>query len=653
MSDKLNQYIKKYEKSLTNYKSVKTSLNSIIKNKENIVEINKIVIVVNKLITHTYIFLKLYCIYMYDKNKEQIPVINVKLIKSIIKIIGSKDNRGTKPSKTTQLLMKDLQDFYDKEYKQLLNNNDKLSFTHLNTLLDYEAVDIITNIENHIKEHYTDFLFRYINVKLNKKNMEKQIKEDFSNVKLRKRTLTGYRKILRQFKNDLINQTNKCQLFNDLRQYIIKNIFPENITTESIQKQIETNPYLFVNGMIKMNREIEKLGNTTFNCFPIRRSCIPKYIRLDTTILIHILFPKELNKNQYLTKGNTKIYQSVIWSMFFRTERKVFKDKSYTFNNSIVTDGFGCSILFIKNSLYNPLKRVKPKVYRKPFNYSSDKYLDTLTIEEKETYDSKCIIAIDPGKEDLIYATNGYKNDKGKLITFRYSQNQRRKEIKSKKYMKMLDAIKLTRKVNDKTIKEIESSLTGYDSKTSVYELFKSYIKKKNEVNDLLYKYYEEELHRKLKWYSYINKQKSESWMINNFKQKFGDEKNTVICIGDYSQQYNMKHKEPTKGKSIRKLFKRAGYKLFLINEYNTSKKSFIDGSDMEKFRIRSNPKPWLKYQLKQVHGLLRSKNVTENNNNPKHILVNRDMNGSMNILKKAICIMYNIPIPDYLCKTN
>jgi len=219
--------------------------------------------------------------------------------------------------------------------------------------------------------------------------------------------------------------------------------------------------------------------------------------------------------------------------------------------------------------------------------------------------------------------------------------------------MKMLDAIKLTRKVNDKTIKEIESSLTGYDSKTSVYELFKSYIKKKNEVNELLYKYYEEELHRKLKWYSYINKQKSESWMINNFKQKFGDEKNTVICIGDYSQQYNMKHKEPTKGKSIRKLFKRAGYKLFLINEYNTSKKSFIDGSDMEKFRIRSNPKPWLKYQLKQVHGLLRSKNVTENNNNPKHILVNRDMNGSMNILKKAICIMYNIPIPDYLCKTN
>ena len=141
--------------------------------------------------------------------------------------------------------------------------------------------------------------------------------------------------------------------------------------------------------------------------------------------------------------------------------------------------------------------------------------------------------------------------------------------------------------------------------------------------------------------------------MINNFKHKFGDENNTLICIGDWSQKHSMKHKEPTKGKTIRKIFKNAGYKLFLINEYNTSKKSFIDGSEMEKFRTRRNPKPWLKHQRRQVHGLLRSKNVTEKNNKPVQLLVNRDMNGSMNILKKAICIMYNIPIPDYLTKSK
>ena len=180
--------------------------------------------------------------------------------------------------------------------------------------------------------------------------------------------------------------------------------------------------------------------------------------------------------------------------------------------------------------------------------------------------------------------------------------------------------------------------------------MFKEYVRSKNKLNILIQTYYEKELYRKLKWYSYINKKKSDSWMINNFKNKFGGPTNTLICIGDFSQKHSMKYKEPTKGKSIRKLFKNAGYKLYLVNEFNTSKKSFINGNDMEKFRIRKHPKPWLKNTTKQVHGLLRSKNVTITNNT-KHVLVNRDLNGSMNILEKAKCIINNIQIPKYLCR--
>jgi len=264
------------------------------------------------------------------------------------------------------------------------------------------------------------------------------------------------------------------------------------------------------------------------------------------------------------------------------------------------------------------------------------------------------IIGIDPGKEDLIYATNGQKikkkNGKEKISTFRYSQNQRRKETKMKKYKKIINNDKKNNQINNKTIEELESSLSNYNSKTCDYKLFKEYVKNKNKLNILVQTYYEKKLYRKLKWYSYINKKKSESWMINNFKNKFGGPTNTLVCIGDFSQKHSMKYKEPTKGKSIRKLFKNAGYKLYLVNEFNTSKKSFIDGNDMEKFRIRNHPKPWLKNTTKQVHGLLRSENVTLNNN-PKHVLVNRDLNGSMNILKKAKCIINNIDIPKYLCR--
>ena len=45
--------------------------------------------------------------------------------------------------------------------------------------------------------------------------------------------------------------------------------------------------------------------------------------------------------------------------------------------------------------------------------------------------------------------------------------------------------------------------------------------------------------------------------MLNNFKEKFGNPKNVLIAIGDFEQKKQMKYKEPSKGKSFRKLFKK------------------------------------------------------------------------------------------------
>jgi len=134
--------------------------------------------------------------------------------------------------------------------------------------------------------------------------------------------------------------------------------------------------------------------------------------------------------------------------------------------------------------------------------------------------------------------------------------------------------------------------------------------------------------------------------MINKFKEIFGEPKNTTILYGDYSESQCMKNCEPTKGKSIRQLFKKKGYKLYLVNEYNTSKRSFIDGSQLETFLYREDKNN----NIRKVHGLLRSKNVI-NNESCKQILLNRDLNGSMNILEKGKCIIKNKDIPKYLCK--
>ena len=112
---------------------------------------------------------------------------------------------------------------------------------------------------------------------------------------------------------------------------------------------------------------------------------------------------------------------------------------------------------------------------------------------------------------------------------------------------------------------------------------------------------------RKFKWFTWINRKRSEDNMLNRFDKKFGGPKRNIICIGDFEQKKTLKYREPTKGKSFRKLFKNRGYKVYLVDEFRTSCRSFIDGSEMETFKMIPNPKPY-KDDTRKCHGLLRKK---------------------------------------------
>ena len=81
-----------------------------------------------------------------------------------------------------------------------------------------------------------------------------------------------------------------------------------------------------------------------------------------------------------------------------------------------------------------------------------------------------------------------------------------------------------------------------------------NYIKMKNEINYNVYKHYQQEVYRKLKWYGYINRQKSEDRMMNQFEKLFGKAEDTIICIGDWEQKKQIKFSPPTKGIGMRKI---------------------------------------------------------------------------------------------------
>ena len=350
--------------------------------------------------------------------------------------------------------------------------------------------------------------------------------------------------------------------------------------------------------------------------------------------LVHLLMTKSQgNKSAYLTEGNLKRNEDKIWEFFFRTERKCFHKKHYEFHHMIETDGISCSLLLLRKDLIG--KRLP--TMKKGIN--NEEYIDE--IKDYTSLQNKKIVAIDPGKCDLIYCVDA---DNKEANTFRYSQDQRRKETKKKKYAKIQLELK-QEKIHGKPIIEWETELSKMNKKTLDITKFKAYIQKKSEINGRLIAFYEKYIFRKLRLQSYRNTKTSEQRMLNNFKRIFGNEKEVVVCFGDYEQKQQMKYKEATKGKGMRILFRKAGFQTYLVDEFRTSCKcSKCEGGSCIKNMVMKNPRPYRTGNV-IVHGLICCKNGCG--------YWNRDVNGATNIYKIASNAINNKARPNYLSRSN
>lgn len=190
----------------------KCPLKNVCSDNKLIKKINEKVLVINKIVIQTYQFLNLYLIHKYDKN-EVFPEINSIFIKSIIKTITKRqDTRGKPPSESTVLLLEELNNFYEKEYKKCIIDKDIQEDTKLNFIMAYEVIDILTNIENNIKEHFFDYLNKFVNNSLDIKAKIKEINDKKELDKNEKKNLRNQiYKEFRQIKKDLTKLDDKYE----------------------------------------------------------------------------------------------------------------------------------------------------------------------------------------------------------------------------------------------------------------------------------------------------------------------------------------------------------------------------------------------------------------------------------------------------------
>lgn len=622
------------------FKCVKVSLKHVLKHYNiNQPKINETVIKAHKIVIHTLQFMKLYLLDYYNTHKKTLPKIDKKFINCCMKSVCIKQTKaGRPPNEETKKLKEKLTTFYNTHYKPLIQN-EELDYINMGNILNYLTIDILTMYENNIKQHYIEYVERYVNIVWEKKFMIEKIRKIKKSKKDRDTAVRQLCIQLRKIKNDILNIKNNTYKSDSYYHNWIKKqkkrIIPvkDTFKKNNLYYDLQCDPQNYFSCMIFMMKQIEKNDCPIYNVFPMRTDIIPKHIRLDTVSLVQLLTTKEQgNKSDYLAKGNLKLYENKIWKFFFITEKQCFRKKWYSFHHMIETDGVSCSVLLLRKN------KVGKRIYMSKIP-KKEQYIDEL--KDYSNLQDKTIVSIDPNMSDLLYCVDGDTRDRNFL---RYTQNQRRKETKQKKYRNIILEYK-KEKINRKTIIEWETKLSLFNKKTLQIKEFKKYLKKKNKINFKLFEFYEKHLFRKLKLNSYWNRLRSEQRMINRFTKIFGKPENTIVCIGDFEQRKHRKFKEPVKGKGFRNLFRKNKFQIYLVDEFRTSCKcSHCEGGDCYKFRKRRNPRP-NKNNLILCHGILMCKTCKA--------LWNRDENSSRNIYKIAYNAINKKERPSYLSRSK
>ena len=284
---------------------------------------------------------------------------------------------------------------------------------------------------------------------------------------------------------------------------------------------------------------MEEKGAALFNVFPLRSEIVPKHFTVDSTTLIKLLYEKNNEYSEpassFLLYGALDGRADEIWAMFFKTERKEFHnvknddgffsdEHRYHFRHIIKTDGVACCIIL---STYDDDNKKRRRGEKEPAK-REEKYIDSLTANDRDRIQEKKIVAIDPNMRDLLFCVDSDRpkrkpansnevddrDEEGELLfqtQFRYTKDQRRTETKQKKYAEIRAKLKVEHpNIAGKSPQTWEDELSTHNKRTVCFERFKEYVSKKNIVNKHLGDLYGQRLFRKLRLGSYIRVQISE-----------------------------------------------------------------------------------------------------------------------------------------------
>jgi hypothetical protein len=110
----------------------------------------------------TYNFISAFVFYEYGKSKV-LTKINLQYVKLAMKMVSERKTKTGRKNNSNDLHQK-FTKFYNKYFSKTLQEENIVLDDKLSQVLNYEAEEIVKNIETNIKEHYIQYVNRYINI---------------------------------------------------------------------------------------------------------------------------------------------------------------------------------------------------------------------------------------------------------------------------------------------------------------------------------------------------------------------------------------------------------------------------------------------------------------------------------------------------------
>ena len=191
----------------------------------------------------------------------------------------------------------------------------------------------------------------------------------------------------------------------------------------------------------------------------MRTSNVPGFVTIDSTTLCKLLHTAEEGRQQIkLDEAGKK----KIWKRYFKIDTRQFKDFYFFIKTDAVSINIVCSSKKYAGFKSKKRKRKKSAEQNEKFPYANDWVTKK---KENPNFDasSSTLVGVDPGVNQLLYATNGNKSDATHLS---YTGSQRVKETKSKKSLKIRKEKERKTKVQGLSIESWNSLLKNEPQNT-------------------------------------------------------------------------------------------------------------------------------------------------------------------------------------------